>query len=253
MRRTPLRWLLQALILSSDSRLRAVARSHGGGHTELEVKREKVAQALVELWKHEDKVQAKPTFPGRSILRSNLVRWVDELSHAPLGGQNATCLEWGPLNYVLKFSNCKHILDLRHAVKPHTSAPKEDASGRLITTVKGDIQLGLAHVPTGIVDLIMCSMVFEHVPQTWRSIKTIARLVKPGGVILWGTPFVYRYHPIPGDFWRFTHQGNLYLLESAGLEACIMSTDGIRAAQLHTLGLSGQEADGELLRLAMRQ
>jgi hypothetical protein len=87
-------------------------------------------------------------------------------------------------------------------------------------------------------------MVFEHVPQFWRAIRVLLRITKPKGqahefalnlacpshlhsdlgaeiiltprpgYIVWATPFYYRYHPIPGDFWRFTYQGNIYLLES---------------------------------------
>ena len=93
-------------------------------------------------------------------------------------------------------------------------------------------------MPAGYFDLVLCTFVLEHVPQFWRALPSLSRLLKPGrGVLLFAIPFVMRYHPHPGDFWRMTAQGAAYALESSNFDTCLGVSDGERAAALHTLGM----------------
>lgn len=53
-------------------------------------------------------------------------------------------------------------------------------------------------------DVIICTEVLEHVVDTLAAFRELARVLKPGGVILVSTPFAYRLHEVPYDYVRLT-------------------------------------------------
>jgi SAM-dependent methyltransferase len=67
-------------------------------------------------------------------------------------------------------------------------------------------------------DSALCNAVLEHVADAERSIREIARVVRPGGHIVVAVPFLQPYHPCPGDFRRYTADGLAQLGRGAGLE-----------------------------------
>ena len=85
-----------------------------------------------------------------------------------------------------------------------------------LPTVPGcDISLDLRRVPAGYwetFDAVFCSGVLEHVDDTEAAVEGIWRLLKPSGVLLLGVPFKQPIHRAPGDYWRFTEFGAMYLL-----------------------------------------
>jgi len=62
-------------------------------------------------------------------------------------------------------------------------------------------------------DCIYCSGVLEHVFDFRAGLDEMTRILKPGGVLLLGTPFRQGIHMKPNDFWRFTKFALLRLLE----------------------------------------
>jgi ubiquinone/menaquinone biosynthesis C-methylase UbiE len=63
-------------------------------------------------------------------------------------------------------------------------------------------------------DGVLCIEVLEHVPDPWRAVSELHRVLQPGGVILLTVPFMLGYHGKIGDyddFFRYTDDG-LYLL-----------------------------------------
>ncbi len=60
-------------------------------------------------------------------------------------------------------------------------------------------------------DLLLCTQVLEHVRNPDAAVAELARVVKPGGLVLASTHGVYFYHPSAAnsveDLWRWTHTG----------------------------------------------
>jgi SAM-dependent methyltransferase len=53
-------------------------------------------------------------------------------------------------------------------------------------------------------DTVLCIEVLEHLYDPQRAIDRIFEVLKPGGVCILSTRFMYRYHPDPEDHYRFT-------------------------------------------------
>jgi SAM-dependent methyltransferase len=67
-------------------------------------------------------------------------------------------------------------------------------------------------------DLVIAQEVLEHVKQPRMAVAEIHRVLKSGGVAYVQLPFIIGYHPCPADYWRFTDEGIVELMESADFE-----------------------------------
>lgn len=56
-------------------------------------------------------------------------------------------------------------------------------------------------------DAVFCMDVLEHVRSPVTALAEIARVLKPGGILIGSTPFLLGIHDAPGDYWRFTRHG----------------------------------------------
>ena len=62
--------------------------------------------------------------------------------------------------------------------------------------------------------------------------------LKPGGYLLWHTPFMFPFPGVPADYFRYTHAGAAAVCEDAGLEVIEAAPDGGYAAVLgHVVGM----------------
>src|SRR5690606_30772767 len=75
-------------------------------------------------------------------------------------------------------------------------------------------------------DFVLCTEVLEHVPDPHRAYAEIARVLKPGGRALITTPFMYRVHEQPYDFYRYTPFSHAALASWAGLHVEEVSPRG---------------------------
>lgn len=64
------------------------------------------------------------------------------------------------------------------------------------------------------VDGVICLYVLEHVPNPWRAMEEIFRILSPGGIALFGLPFIHVYHGNTkscADYYRFSRDATRHL------------------------------------------
>jgi len=66
------------------------------------------------------------------------------------------------------------------------------------------------------IDNLVCFEVLEHLPEPYLLISEAFRILKPNGKIIISTPFQWREHEQPWDYYRYTRYGLEYLLSKAG-------------------------------------
>lgn len=153
------------------------------------------------------------------------------------------CLDWDS-RYVSLFPGCKELVNYQYADSKLTYSEKDG-----VQFLIGDLGLfdeGYLNSHPKF-DLLINTQVFEHVPHFWKAMKGIALLTKPGGYVHMTVPFAYRFHPFPGDFWRYSPMGLLHLFESSGFDACAFAADGYRGVQLLSFGLSVHDVSPDYL------
>lgn len=62
-------------------------------------------------------------------------------------------------------------------------------------------------LPDNSVDIVICIQVLEHLPQPWRVIEELHRILKSGGKIFASCPQGEPQHQVPYDFYRYTVYG----------------------------------------------
>lgn len=60
--------------------------------------------------------------------------------------------------------------------------------------------------------VVLCTEVLEHLHTPSQAIAEFHRILKPGGLLLLSTRFIFPIHDAPGDYYRFTKYGLRYLL-----------------------------------------
>jgi SAM-dependent methyltransferase len=98
---------------------------------------------------------------------------------------------------------------------------------------KGDL-LSLPF-PEASFDGVVLTEVLEHCQDPHGAIHEVHRVLKPGGLLLVTSPFLWPTHGIEGeyrDYWRFTRQGwelLLHSFHSVQITACAWTTEGAAA------------------------
>ena len=56
-------------------------------------------------------------------------------------------------------------------------------------------------------DIVLCTEVLEHLHTPHKALAEFLRILKPGGILLLSTRFVFPIHDAPGDYYRYTSYG----------------------------------------------
>ncbi len=85
---------------------------------------------------------------------------------------------------------------------------------------KIDIQGDLKQLPfkDNSFDLVISIVTLEHIDNPLVALKEISRILKKGGKLFLIIPFMWEYHQIPNDFFRFTKSGAKVLLKESKLK-----------------------------------
>jgi SAM-dependent methyltransferase len=67
--------------------------------------------------------------------------------------------------------------------------------------------------PSASVGTVLALNTFEHVKCFWRGLDEVHRVLRRDGVLVLSTPFHFRIHDYPHDYWRFTPTAYEALLE----------------------------------------
>jgi SAM-dependent methyltransferase len=84
-------------------------------------------------------------------------------------------------------------------------------------TVRADVSAGLPFRDATF-DGAICTEVLEHVFDERVTLDELARVLRPGARLIVTVPFMFKYHPDPADFRRFTPHGLRAVLERHGFD-----------------------------------
>ena len=77
------------------------------------------------------------------------------------------------------------------------------------------------YLPFGdaIFDFVLSFQAMEHIIGPVQVLEEIHRVLAPGGHCLVSTHGTFVFHPAPGDYWRWTHQGLERLFQGVGFDS----------------------------------
>lgn len=68
-------------------------------------------------------------------------------------------------------------------------------------------------MPSRSVGTVVALSTLEHVRRFWLGVAELKRILRPDGVMILSTPFYFRIHNHPSDYWRFTPEALDSLLD----------------------------------------
>jgi SAM-dependent methyltransferase len=85
------------------------------------------------------------------------------------------------------------------------------------------------------VDIVLSTQVLEHVEDPIQYLREAYRVSRSGGLLILSTHGVWKYHPDPFDYWRWTSAGLRRIVEETGF--IVVSFRGVLGAQAAALQL----------------
>lgn len=143
------------------------------------------------------------------------------------------------------------LLDLGSGARPYQSLfPVPYLGLDLLATHGRPDAIGRAEqcpVRTGSIGTVLTTQQLEHVEDPVQVLMEAYRVLRPRGTLLLSTHGVWAHHPDPKDLWRWTEEGLVTLIASAGFE--VRSVDALggsvmAGALLASYPLAGVASNG---------
>jgi len=136
----------------------------------------------------------------------------------------------------------QRVLDYGCGGKPYRSLLSakftEYVAADLTQTDDEDLVLGRdGEIPVAgeTFDCVLSSQVLEHVDDPHRYLREVYRVLNRAGHLIISTHGIWRYHPDPLDYWRWTLDGLQYQLRRAGFRPLVV--DGVFGLESSALQL----------------
>lgn len=132
------------------------------------------------------------------------------------------CLEWGnPLspgsgfNYLNMLPQCNDKWDMQFDAVFH-GTKHVGIEGNVVYSDIDRLPSILTLGADNRMDLIFATQVFEHVHNPKTAAKQLLDSLRPGGVLVFTAPQQAQFHRVPHDFFRYSKEGALQVLQEAG-------------------------------------
>ncbi len=135
----------------------------------------------------------------------SLSRKVERVIHALPSGQRALDFGCGNRPY-------EALLNLRFSRYVPADLPGNEHAELVID------EGGHVPSPDASFDCVLSSQVLEHVSSPGEYLREAFRVLRPGGSLVLSTHGVWRYHPDPIDYWRWTAEGLRREVEQVGFQ-----------------------------------
>jgi SAM-dependent methyltransferase len=90
-------------------------------------------------------------------------------------------------------------------------------------------------IPDDHADIVLSTQVLEHVKDPGAYLADARRILKPGGTLLLTTHGVWRFHPDPTDYRRWTRDGLVLQIKEAGFH--VLECNGLMGPEATALQL----------------
>lgn len=135
---------------------------------------------------------------------------------------NRPTITWLTLNVILTrvFSSLKpgKVIDVGSKNSPYLSKIPHTSYLRLDIDPKSkpDIVCDLHKIiwKRNYFDTVIATEVLEHLYDPQKAVNEIWRILKPRGMAILSTRFIYKYHPDPKDYYRFTPDSLKYMFRN---------------------------------------
>jgi len=83
-------------------------------------------------------------------------------------------------------------------------------------------------------DAVLATEVLEHIYEPWIAVEEMRRVLRDGGTAVLSTPFVWKIHRVPRDYWRFTDDSLTEMFRHFG-QCEVIPVNGAREVLMHVL------------------
>jgi SAM-dependent methyltransferase len=114
--------------------------------------------------------------------------------------------------FLAKYASDKKVLDIGAGGSGYHKFFPNRLSVDIDPERKPDVVADAHKLPfaDGEFEMVLCTEVLEHVKNPKVVMDEIFRVLKPGGLIVLTTRFVYPIHDAPHDYWRYTKYGLMH-------------------------------------------